>query len=258
VSLRSIVRGLIFLAAFTFEVRVRAAESIRLPLAEEVMQEPAGCLQKEGSCAIETGESEKYVLEIEGARIVLDAGTTILRVTGQQIRLVAGTVWVKPKAQFSIKTEFGEVIGFSGEFWARRDKQKMWVASVDSAVELIPRGHKDAVHVTPGMENWMGRVGKEGVATMGLPVAIQLKAHLERWARLYPGKKTQFEKDVKEFGPRWVEASAEAAQLHQLSYQRKVASLEAADTRKKEERRKVEEVNQRLRDLFRSKIFQDM
>ena len=249
------------MAAFTFEVRVRAAEasaSVRLPLAGEVLQEPEGCLQKEGSCAIETGEGEKFVLETEGARLTLDAETTIVRVSGTQIRLVAGTVWVYPKAQFTVKTEFGEVIGFSGEFWARRDQQKLWVSVVDRAIELIPRGQTKAAHLGAGMENWLGRVGKDGIATMGLPVAIPLKTQLERWARLYPGKKSQFEKDVQEFGARWAEASEEAAELHRQSYQRKVASLAAENARKKEERRKVEEVNKSLRDLFRTKVFQDM
>lgn len=173
-----VVRILIFLMTFSLEVRVHAAESAQLPLAASVFQEPENCQVENSTCAIGTPAGSKYKLNVGDSTVWLDQSTSVVRTSASEIRLVAGTIWVQAKGEFSVKTEYGVARVREGEFWVTRDRDRMTVAATGPQVELQPRGSRESLFVLTGMENSMGRVTPEGVAETGLPQAIGFDAHV--------------------------------------------------------------------------------
>lgn len=248
------MRLALFVLVFSLEVRVRASV-IQLRESESPIEQPEGCLDSEANpCAMQTGRGEKLEILVGQAKVVVDQESSIIRVSEKEIRLVAGAVWVKAtkSSPVSVRTEFGSTRGTS-DFWVSREKEKMIVTAVHRDVEIFPRGSGEALVVPRGLENFIGRVGKNGQATVGLPTPIVPQPHLERWARLYSGKKAQFEKEVAEFRETWANSKDEAVVIHQALFQRKIASIDEARRQAEISRQKVESRNRELRDLFRRK-----
>lgn len=251
-------RTLVFLAAFTLEIRVKAAEIIHLPNASEVLEEPAGCLMDSTACAVRTSSGEKYELPLGDTVVHMDRSTAVLRVRSDEIRLVAGTVWIEAKGPFTVRTEFGAARVGSGGFWVTRTEDRMTAAAaVGSDVVLAPRGTTEELVIERGMENWIGRVGRQGHAESGLPRAIPFDEHVRRWARLYPGPQERFEAEVRRFRAQWNDASRKAAELHRALLERKVASLRADHEKRERDLRRIEARNRELREMFRRRVLGD-
>lgn len=248
------LRIALFLFAFSLEVRVKA-ESIQLPETESVLQEPKDCLLASVACALRTKRAEKYRLEFEGATVTLDQLTTVIREKSGTIRLVEGTVRVESeRTRVSIKSEFGEAIVERGEAWVRRDREKAYVTAVKGEAELRPRGSDEVLIVEAGFENWVSRVNDKGRAETGIPIALSLRDHLDRWARLFDGNKREFKEEADRFVDTWREATERAAALHKAVLERTVASAQEDRARKAEGRRKSEAADHELRALFRRKV----
>ncbi len=250
------LRLFLFVFMFTVDIRVIAA-TVRLPESRSLLQEPAECLRSSESavsCAVGTREHEKASLEIGDAKIVLDRSTAVVRLHEDEIRLVTGQIWVKAKSAFSVRTEFGLIKVEPGEYWFDRDRDKVRVAVVRGLARLHPRGAADELEVTAGLENWLGRVDGSGEARRGIPVAIDFKAHLERWARLYPGSVKDFQEEAQVFRKVWLSASQLASEIHQALFERKVASLRAAHEKEEEARRRYEARTRELLRMFREKV----
>ncbi|HVK60252.1 MAG TPA: hypothetical protein VM432_01830, partial [Bdellovibrionales bacterium] len=186
------LRIFLFLLAFTLEVRI----------AKAAFEEPRGCLlSKAENCAVKTGD-EKFTLKFPNGEIVLDQSTAVI-LSEKKLVLVNGTVWVRAHGPVTVSTEFGDAKS-SGEFWVSRSTARMNVSAVSETVELTPRGASEALSVDPGLENYVSGVQKDGTAETGLPIAIPFSEHVTRWARLFTGKKADFEDQVDRFHATWV------------------------------------------------------
>lgn len=245
----------LFLFVFTIDVRVKAADLSADPSAD-ILQEPGDCLEViESSCAVQTGSGDRFELTLSKGKVILDRDTTVIRLNDHEVRLVAGTIWVKPesKQKLFVRTEFGTASA-THEFWVMKEGDRSVVSATVKETEMIGRGSQETLLVPAGLENWMGRVTKSGRASTGLPSPIQPSPHLARWARLYTGKKAQFEKEVAAFKTTWSQARGEATQIQQALFERKLASLESAANERVKSRQKVEARNRELRDLFRRRV----
>jgi hypothetical protein len=252
---------LCFALTFTLEVRVKAADlekhAATLPTAYEVQEVPTGCLKDTELCAIKTYPSEKFKLKIGSADVVLDSTAALIRLSDHQIEYVSGVVWVKSDKEFSIRTEFGEIFLPEGaQVWLSRDASSVKIAATEGYVSVLPRGGKQKIAVDSGFENTLTKVDSSGVAESAAPMAIDFKNHVERWARLYDGKKVDFEKEVSQFHMVWVEAREKAAHIHQNLYERKVASVKYEQSRLAESRRAEEIKNRELRKSFRRHYYE--
>ena len=250
-----------FILAFTIEIRVRAetapVNSIRLPLARALLEQPEGCWSESAStCAIRTNRGEKANLEMAGSKLTLDEKTAIIRLSPNEFRLVSGQVWIKSTESLSVKTEFGAVAVESGEFWIDRNSDRVRVGAIRGTARLAPRGSSEQIEVGSGLENWLGRVVKNGESRRGIPVAIDFRSHLERWARLFSGTRQEFHDDAQAFHEEWKAATAAAAEIHKAVFERKVASLRAEHQRSEAAKRKVEARNDELIEMFRKKVFE--
>ncbi len=268
------MRFLLFLAAFTLEVRVRAethaakheqahespiradkSPAPSLTSISSVLEQPDQCWKAEGPCALRTSQQGRADLQIGQSEMVLDEKTTILRVDKSDLRFVSGRLWIKAKASLKVLTEFGEIEVGPGEAWLERDSEKVLVSSAGSEIKILPRGSRAEILIEPGLENWIGKVGLNGEARIGLPSPIPLKSHLQRWAKLFRGSKAEFESQAQAFHEVWQRAAQGVAVVHQELYERKVAGLQAEEARRNGEKRRAEARNRELRDMFRKRVF---
>ena len=251
-----LARFFLFIFVFTIEVRVHAL-TVTLPNAPHPTQEPKECLLADGVCAVRTPENAKFKMVVGEASVVLDGNTTIVRNSKSSVTLVTGTIWIKSDAVFSVETEFGSFTTEQGEFWVRRNSEQAWASAVSQEVILKGKGMKTPLRLEPGEENWMGRVAANGEATTGLPRAIVFDEHITRWARLYAGKKADFESDLRAFRKQWSRQLASVAEYnHQLAEQR-LKTLEEERAKEAQTKAQEEARSKELRALFRRKTMLD-
>jgi hypothetical protein len=241
---------------FSLEVRVKA-ETMQMPEAAERREEPAGCWAKAIACAVRTASNEKLELKLGTSSVALDQSTVILRVSSNELRLVSGTIWIRASEPVTVATEFGTFSSEKGEFWVWRNAERVHAASVESIVQMKPRGSKETLEIGAGLENWFSRIGPDGQARTGIPMAIELKSHLLRWAKLYSGSKANFEKEAQLFYEKWELAAEEAAAIHKELFDRKVASIRSQENIREVEHRKVEAHNRELRQMLWRHAFEE-
>ena len=240
---------------FTIEVRVRA-ESVQKTEANAPLVNPAGCVGDVKSlCAIETAEDEKFTFKLETGTVVLGPETTVVRHSSNELRLLRGHVWIRPIAGkiIQFRTEFGWARA-NTEYWIERTDRTMTASAAKGPVEIQARASHEVLTVPLGLENTLSRVGKNGRATVGIPMPIDPKRHLERWAQLYSGSKSAFEKEVAVFKASWTKGRAEATAIHRTLLERKVASIDAESKARAEARRKIEARDREIREKFRAKF----
>lgn len=236
---------------------MQASEIVQLPNASQIQEEPKNCLLETSRCAVRTRIGEKFKLSVGESVVHLDQQTAVVRLSAESVRLISGAIWVQAKSPFTVQTEFGEMKTEPGEMWVHRTSEYVYANASVNRVLIFARGAKSELWVEPGWENWIGRVGRNGVAETGVPKPIHFETYIERWARLHVGSKTSFEKAVKDFHRTWSVAVKEAAEVHQALYERKMASLEAAEQREKERRERIEAENRALREMFRRRLFEE-
>lgn len=253
---RLFVHMILFFLSFSIEVRVQAGEVIQIPEASSVQQIPLNCLQTRSICAIGTQAGEKYSVALGKSKIVLDEKSTAIIKTQERLVLVSGTVWVQAKNRFFVQTEYGEVSGEDGDFWVWKDKNRTWVAAGHVDVSVFPRGGSEMT-LPRAMQNWLSRVGSNGAAEVGIPVAANLDLYLARWARLFYGSKSAFSDQAKRFFTFWQTASDDASKIHRELLDRKVAALREEHEKKEAQRKSRERHNLELQNIFRSKVLED-
>ena len=257
-------RILLFILGFALELRVRAATEpnwggapARLKLAVQVQQEPSKCLNQQASaCAVKTRGDERFLFNLAGSTIVLDRATVVITESTSVIRLVSGAVWVRSRGVFSVRSEFGDAsVQQAGEIWVRRTRERMTVSAAENSIQIQPRGASESLLIERGLENFLEGIDASGTAQVGLPKPIDLREHIERWARLYEGSRKSFELEVRRFHSHWSQAVESAASLHRAMYERKVASLNQKRLIEEQSRQREEARNQKLRDLLRRRVF---
>lgn len=247
---------LAFALAFTIDVRVKA-ETALLPNSSEVLQDPKGCILQASICAVKTRDHEKYKFAVGASTVVLDANSSVIRLSGNAITLLSGTVWIRGQGPFSVRSEFGVARSEDGEFWVARTSGRMTVSATGGALVLEPRGSKVFLRIDSGEENWIGGISRDGVATTGVPQAIPLAEHLRRWARLFPGTKREFEKESRSFHSSWSRGLASVASYHETLAEERRQAVHAEAEQRAQARAQEEARSKELRALFRRKVLLD-
>ncbi len=247
-SLGLLLRLMSAIFVFVIDVRVHAKT-----------EEPEKCWQSEGPCAVQTSRSEKLRLVLGENQIVLDESTIVVRLDKSQVRLLAGTLWVRAETAVSVLSEFGTFSILKGEFWVSRTQDRVTGSNVAGTLLLKPRsknGADEVLEIAAGLENWVGRVqASGGRAQTGVPMPIPLKTHLVRWAHLYTEGRERFLKEAEAFYALWLEASVEAAGIHQELVKRKLAAIDEDRSRTAEINRKVEARNRELVEMLKRRVF---
>ncbi len=256
---------LIFAFVFTIEVKVKAADIVALPNTTQLTQEPNECWAQVGKisstapsmCALRTPAGEKFRFQLGKSQITMDDETSLLWQESGEITLLAGVVWVVAKDSVNLKTEYGLAQMTDGEFIISREPRSMWISAVDGALTLVPRKAKSGIRLEAGEENWLGPVDRAGVGTSGIPRAIFVPDLIQKWARLFPGTRQEFEEKVSEFHKNWSRHLASIATYHQDLAERRRQEIADEIATNKRMRAQQEARERDMRALFRKKILID-
>lgn len=256
--MKTALRLFLFILVFVLDVRVKA-DIVALPNAREVAQEPDGCLLAASVCALKTTADEKFKLRLGESEVVLDASTAVIRQAENEVALLTGTIWVRSKGAFAVRTIYGEVRAPQGEFWVQNSSGRTWVYAIEGALVLEPRAGElaNAIRLDPGEENWLGPVGLDGSGSSGVPRAIVPREHIRRWARLYAGTRKQFEQEVRTFHAHWSRVLAGVAEYHQSRAEARRQWLEEEHARALRIKAQEDARSAELRALFRKKNMLD-
>jgi hypothetical protein len=247
----NMTRFVLIVLVFFVDVQVKAGLSYQKM--SEPIQEPLRCLSQNVVCVISTFEKSKYSLTLGAAEVVLGGRTTIIRNDADQITLISGEIWVRSNGPIKIGSEFGTFELNRSSGWVIKEGGRMLVRTSEGAGVLTPRGGTE-LGVPAGFEMWVSAVDSSGVAQTSVPTAIDFRDHMRRWAKLFPGTRLEFKKEVTAFRDTWFESVEKASTFHFETVQRGIASEQDARRRQDQVLEKIKRENQRLRKLFRKKL----
>lgn len=253
--LRRTLQFLLFYIFSFFDLSIEAKEIITLPTANEVTTLPKGCLIENIPCSIMTPKKKKYEIFLGKTRIGLDEQTVVLRESTSEITLISGRIWVKIDGFTRIKSEYGHVEAQAGEFWVESKKNRTVFSNIFGELNLIPKGSSSPLKLYAGFENWLGPVDKHAQATSGIPMLISIEDHVYRWARLFPGKKTEFRKVVEEYFKEWQGHIEEASLKQEALVKRYIAHDLEYKQQALARRKAIEKEHIRVRDMMQKRMF---
>ncbi|MFM6929581.1 MAG: hypothetical protein ACKOX6_14020 [Bdellovibrio sp.] len=244
--MKKVFRTLFFLMAFQMEVRVRASA--------DILQQPAACLKSAETCAIHVAEGG-FHLKQDDLKLHSAEGSTLMRLSHDQWRLVKGNIWVEEASKVGFETPFATVKALHGEYWliGRADKVIIRNINADLTVELRD-GKK--LEVPAGFEFWAAGINSQGRSEFGMIQPVKISEHLSLWNSLYQGSKEEFRKEVAQLKGNWRDLADKGGLIYQQIVDRKLAS--AAESRKSEEQKKrqAEVERQKVRDLMYQRAFE--
>jgi hypothetical protein len=243
----------ILLALSFVDLRVDAKDIVTLTNARKLVQEPENCIENAVVCALQTSDAEKFKLKLESAVVILNEKTAIVRQSESSFTLLSGSVWIKANSEVLIKSEYGSVKSQAGQFWVTHEAKKLIVESIDSQLVLKPRLGSSDLSLSPGEQNWLGPIDETSLTSSGIPLPIDAQKLLFRWAKIYPGTKSSFEAEFKNFLKLWRSAVEKLAEHHSAIANRRLASISQANAKIASQKREHDLEDQRIRKWFRDR-----
>lgn len=238
---------LLFVLAFQMEIRVRASA--------EVLQQPTQCLaEKAVSCAIQATH-EGFHYQQYGLKVHAVKGSTLVRQSLKNWRLVRGALWVEKGPGFEVETVYGNITGQQGQFWVLEQGKRVLIRNVDADLKITLRDGK-ILELPQGFEFWISGLNTEGKSLYGMLQPVDLKDHLSLWSSLFQGSKEEFIEAVAHLKYNWGDMAEKSSALYKSVVMRGIASEEErklAVLRKKE--REEQEIK-KMKELYRARVFE--
>ena len=181
---RTAVRMMLFFLAFTLNVTVRA----------EILDEPVGCHEKSEIPCSYFVQGHHEVLQWGSDKVRLSKGTSFVRATADDYRLVNGEALVESERELTVGSVYGKVQLNNGRALVKVNNKKLSFFSLSGVVKYQPRGLKSYTFLPVGFNNFISRVKTDGVAASGYPKPAELDELLPVWASFF----TRGEKDILE------------------------------------------------------------
>ena len=244
--MKKICRVLIFIMAFQMEVRVRASA--------DVLQQPTACLKSEETCAIHvTGNG--FHLKQDELKLHSTEGSTLMRLSQAQWRLVKGTVWVEEASKVGFETPYATVQALHGEYWLVGKADKVIVRNINADLTVELRDGKK-LEVPAGFEFWVSGINSEGRSEFGMIEPVRVAEHLALWNSLYQGSKEEFKKEVAHLKENWSDLADKGSAIYQRIVDRKLASVAEERRKEAENKRHAELERQKVRELMYQRAFE--
>lgn len=241
------LRLLLFILAFQMEVRVRASA--------DVLEHPSQCLAKaQSSCAIQA-QGEGFHLVTNRVSLHATKGSTLLRHSPDQWRLIQGNLWVDKGKSLRIETLFGEIASEQGSFWVLEKGNKVWIRNISSSLKVTLRDGK-VLDLPEGFEFWISGLNSRGVSEYGMLQPIDIKEHLVLWSSLYQGSKEDFVKEVSHLKANWGDLAEKSSSIYKSLVMRELASEEEKRAALQRQKEQKEFELRRMKDAFRARAFE--
>ncbi|WP_374073299.1 hypothetical protein [Bdellovibrio bacteriovorus] len=240
------IRLTLFLLAFQMEVRVRASG--------DVLQQPSACLKSKETCAIQVTGSAFHLLQ-ESQKVHASEGSTLVRLSPTQWRLVKGNLWLEKGAGVEVETLYGTMKASHGQYWVVEKGDKVLVRNIDATLHVTLRDGK-SLEVPEGFEFWIAGVNSKGISDYGMIQPIDMKEHLPLWNSLYRGSKNDFIKEVVHVRENWGDLAEKSSLIYKTVVQREIASEQEKQRLLDEKKqRKAAELRQ-MKELYRQRVFE--
>lgn len=277
-----IVRAAIFLAGFilgsVLEIQVEAAERVQLrrvdlappsvdaaepatkPRTVDIkglLQEPAGCLAKTDTCAVQVGPRRMLKLESGAGRLwTVGDMAIVVRESKERLRLIEGVLRLQGELT-TVVVESASILA-KGEVYIERFDSGVKIINVgDSDVEIRRRGFSAPERLGPGFEVELAKPSVQtGVTSVNSPMPFDFESQVVREAKFFEGSKDEFQTALVQLLAKQRATVAIAAQLHEEKVHRKIASLQHEAEQKRLARQKEEVENRRIRALFRKRVLE--
>ncbi|MCB0422029.1 MAG: hypothetical protein KDD61_13610, partial [Bdellovibrionales bacterium] len=166
--------------------------------------------------------------------------------------LLKGALTVTSPSVVEIEAGSATVSHFGGRILVKRESESTLIFNISSSVVVTPLGKKVGFDLPRGFSVRVNNVGISGVAQADIIEAVRVKNLLKEWGRLATDE-LRFRQEVLAFRQDWRRAVELASEWQKTSVERKIASYEAEQQRRRLLREKRERENQALRQLFREK-----
>ncbi|WII71120.1 hypothetical protein QJS83_11675 [Bdellovibrio sp. 22V] len=243
--MRKWIRLFIFLMAFQMEVRVRASA--------DYMEQPASCMKSKETCAVQALKSGFHLLQ-DSLKLHATAGSTLVRLSAQQWRLVSGALWMEEGPGVEVETLHAKMKATHGEYWVLWKKDQVIVRNMTANLQVVLRDGK-TLQVPEGFEFWIGAINSKNKTEYGMLQPVDMKEQLPLWSHLYRGSKEEFIKEVVHLRENWGDLAERSAVLYKAVAEREIASVQEKQRLQAEKVQRQEAERRRVQELYREKVF---
>lgn len=243
--MKNLSKIFIFILAFQVEVRVRASSG--------VLEQPEACLKAQETCAVQVLKSGFHHIN-KSESFHATPGTTVMRFSGAQWRLIQGALWVE-KGALEVQTPYADLKASQGQYWALSQKDRVVIRNMDANLMVTLRDGK-VVQVPEGFEFWVAGVDSVGKTQYGMIRPIDMKEHLPLWNSLFVGSKDHFKKEIERYKITWGDLTLKSSAIYKEIINRQIAADEAAQRAHELRQQKIAEDIRRRREMFWHRSFE--
>lgn len=249
---------LMFIFAFTIEVRVRASDHHNHKAKEvssvSVVETPEQCLESYGYCVIKN-LNQKYSYQGEGFLISLSPESIIIRQKLKEISFVKGQIFVKANSKMSFQTPYGQIeVEKDSQALLEKFSDKVVVQTIFGKVFLKPLGEKKSILVMQGHENYVAQVGDSLKAQTGIPKPVMIEPLLKTWFYHANLSKEKFTEEVESFKSVHEKAVQDLSILNEQIATREIASAKAERMAAEERARKAKEHHKKMQETYMKRL----
>jgi hypothetical protein len=217
------------------------------------VDEPAECFSKESyPCAVRALEPLR--LERAGNVYQFAAETSVVWLTATDLRVLEGRIWIEKSTQLSLRLLGTDAVTVNGEFLVIREQnQNITLMNLNGAVQFPAKGFLKSEALPVGFQNWYGRRSTEGDVDRGVVRPIDGAHFIATWIRIGQLSRTAREEKLKTYRGLWKENVEQSAELYKGIVERRIASQEEAEARRRQRQQRAAEERARLRKMFREK-----
>ncbi|WP_413294037.1 hypothetical protein ACLSU7_02795 [Bdellovibrio sp. HCB185ZH] len=243
--MKKVFQILLFVMAFQMEVRVRASA--------DTLQQPTGCLKSADSCAIHVLNSP-FHLKQEELELHSAEGSTLMRLSQDQWRLVKGVLWVEEAPQVAVETPYATAKAAHGQYWLIDRGDKLVIRNINADLTVVLRDGKK-LEVPGGFEFWVSGINSKGKNEYAMIQTVDMKDHLVLWNKLFKGTKEQFKTEVTELRENWKDLAERGGSLYEKIALRQIASIQESQRIEAEKKRQAQAERQKTRELMYKRAF---
>lgn len=244
---------LLFILAFTIEVRVRASEAVP----EKIIETPDHCLEDTGYCIIKNLD-KRYSYKGESFTLSLTPEAIVVRQKQKEFSFVKGQVYIKSDTKVTFEIPYGTIeIESDSQVLLEKYEDKVTVQTIFGKAFLKPLGEKKPILVMAGHENYISQVGENLKAQTGIPKPIMIEPMLKAWAYHADLKKEKFLEDVETFKSIHEKAVQELSILNEQIASREIASIKAEKLAREERARKAKEHQEKMQKTYYERLLNE-
>lgn len=245
--MKKFLRLAMFLMAFQMEVRVRAS-------GETLLQQPEACLKQAVSCALQVA-GEGFHFEKNDVKVHAARGSTLVRQSAKQWRLIGGALWVESGKGLRVETVYATTEAEQGQYWIFEKDSRVYVRNMSASLKVELRDGR-ALELPEGFEVWIGGLNSKGQTEYGMIEPVNMKELLPVWSSLYRGSKDAFVSEVRHYHDNWGDLTQKSSQLYQKLVERELASVKAREDAEKLRQQRQAAEARRIKELFRQRVFE--